>query len=87
METIWENIRRNEGELFYTTGRKPLELRYHMVDDGHLVFSRTAEIVSKQSFRKVLELMDGQSPAQINKRIRASYYIIALLKDDRIVTE
>ena len=85
MEKIWENIRKNEGELFYTTGRTPLELRYQMVDEEHLVFSRTAETVSRKSVLKVQELMDELSPAKINQRIRASYYIIALLKDPRII--
>lgn len=85
IETIWTNIRNHEGELFHTIGKNALELTYQVVDDEHLVFSRTAERVSKKQIERVLENKDVLTPAQINQKIRASYYILALLQDPRIV--
>ena len=87
IETIWKKIKENEGNLFYTLGKGHLELRYRMIDENHLVFSHTAETVSKDSFRKVHGLLGALTPAQINKQIRASYYILAVLQDQRIRTE
>lgn len=83
-ETIWKNIKAHEGELFYTTGTKHLELTYEMADEEHVQFSRTAELVSRKSFQRVYEYMDTLTPAQINQKVRASYYILALLTDQRI---
>ena len=87
IETIWKKIRENEGSLFHTLGKGHLELRYRMIDENHLTFSRTAETVSKDAFQKVLGLLGTLTPAQINKQIRASYYILAVLQDKRIRTE
>lgn len=85
IETIWNNIQLHEGELFFTTGKPPLELRYQMADENHLIFSRTSERVSKAQIQKVYDaLQQGSTPAQINKKVRASYYILALLQDERI---
>jgi len=85
IETIWKNVQIHEGELFHTTGKKALELTYKMVDDEHLRFSRTAETISKRQVEKVLASMNDMTPAQINQKVRASYYILALLKDPRIM--
>ena len=62
----------SEGSFFHMLGKNRLELRYRLIDENHLVFSRTAETVSKDAFQKVLGLTETLTPAQINKKIRAS---------------
>lgn len=79
-DQTWQSIKAHEGEVFHT--KSGLELTYTVIDNDHIQFSRTAEWVSKSQFQKVYE--SDLTPAQINKKIRASYYILAVLNDERI---
>ncbi len=83
MDKIWNNVEKHQGKEFYTRTSKKFIYSFH---DSYIMTSLShSEKITKDRFIKVTEyLHDGLSAAQINKKIRGSYYIIALLEDKRI---
>ena len=49
MEAIWENIKRHEGEVFYTVSG--LEFTYQVVGEK-LIHTRSKVAISKSAFEK-----------------------------------
>ena len=85
MNKIWNTMKLHQGEEFHTIGNKHLPFTYQFVDENNITVSRTGEWIPKKSFEKVLEKQQaGQTAAQINQSVRASYYIIAIMEDRRI---
>ncbi|WP_278872255.1 hypothetical protein [Anaerotignum lactatifermentans] len=51
MESIWENIKRHEGEVFYTVSG--LEFTYQVVGEK-LIHTRSKVAISKSAFEKAI---------------------------------
>lgn len=80
-ENLWQRIKEHEGEIFHTTGRY-LPFTYE-VFGSYIITSRTKEHITLKNFQRIMEI-GSEKPSEINKKIRGSYYIIAILSDPRI---
>ncbi len=82
-EPIWQRILENQDKVFKT--RSNLDMIYSLQLGDKIKTSRAKERLPKKNFIKVRDaLLAGEKPVNINKVIRGSYYIVAILEDDRI---
>ena len=81
-ETIWSRILAHQNENFYTTGKTPMLLVYHIVGNK-LCHNRTAACIYKSQIEKAWNL-HPQSTADLQKKVRGPSYIYAILSDSRI---
>ena len=79
IDKVWENIRKHEGDVFYTVTNK--EIKY-IVKDNYIVVSIPSHTkISKTNFEKALE-MNVSKPTEIN--LRGQSYIYGIITDSRI---
>ena len=80
IDTVWANICKNEGAVFFTVTKK--EIKYVVKDNYIIVVSIPSHTrISKTYFEKALE-MNATKPSEINLRGRA--YIYGIINDSRI---
>ena len=80
MEAIWENIKRHEGEVFYTVSG--LEFTYQVVVEK-LIHTRIKVAISKSAFEKAI-ILNPQKPSDLHNDVVGPSYIYALISDSRI---
>lgn len=80
-ENLWQRVKEHEGEIFHTTGRY-LPFTYE-VFENYIITSRTKEHITLKNFQRIMEI-SNETLSEINKKVRGSYYIIAILNDPRM---
>ena len=82
LETVWNNIKQNEGETFYTiTGKL---YRYVVYTDFLLVNNLKSRKITKESMSKALEI-ENPTPKKIESAgCWAPSYIYGIITDKRI---
>ena len=80
MESIWENIKRHEGEIFYTVSG--LEFTYQVVGEN-LIHTRSKVAISKSAFEKAI-VLNPQKPSDLHNDVVGPSYIYAIISDSRI---
>ena len=80
MEAIWENIKRHEGEVFYTVSG--LEFT-NQVDGEKLIHTRSKVAISKSAFEKAI-ILNPQKPSDLHNDVVGPSYIYAIISDSRI---
>lgn len=81
LEYVWARIKSLEGERFETKTGK--EFTYTVKGEVFRV-SRANQNISKQNFRKALDLVPLDGPGEIRTLVRGSAYVWAVLHDQRI---
>ena len=82
-ELVWNNIVKNQGEVFRTTGRN-LEFIYEIVDDN-FVCSRTNWNITKNDFLKAYDMWPINNVKEIQNLVMGPSYVLAVLKDKRVI--
>jgi len=80
MESIWENIKRHEGEVFYTVSG--LEFTYQVVGEK-LIHTRSKVAIPKSAFEKA-DVLNPQKPSDLHNDVVGPSYIYAIISDSRI---
>lgn len=81
IDYVWNKIKANEGETFYTVSGLPFTYK---VIGGAVVPSRTKQNISQSCFEKALNLMPLKGPGDISNIVRGSAYVYSVLTDKRI---
>jgi hypothetical protein len=82
IDKVWSELKRHEGELFYT--KTKLEFTY-TINDKFLIPSRADYQLYKSNFEKAIKYFPDTSPGELNtKNIRGHSYVYGLLSDKRI---
>lgn len=80
IDKVWANIRKHEGETFYTVTN--IEYHYVFKDNYILVNNDPRRRITKASFEKALEI-ENPTPSKIN--LRGQSYIYGIITDSRII--
>lgn len=81
IETIWNNIKQHEGEMFYTV-EKRIAFSYVVNGNYIIVNNDPRRKISKEYFEKALNITNP-TPSRIN--LRGQSYICAIITDRRIL--
>lgn len=82
-ESIWNNIRLHEGEVFKTI--RGIEYKYVVYSDYILINDDKKRRVTKDALRKALSI-ENPTPSKINSEgIWGPSYIYGLITDKRIM--
>ncbi len=80
IDKVWANIRKHEGESFYTVTN--IEYRYVFKDNCILINNDPRRRITKASFEQALEI-ENPTPSKIN--LRGQSYIYGIITDSRII--
>ena len=80
IEKVWANIRKHEGEVFYTV--RNIEYTYVFKDNYILINNDLRRRISIANIEKALQI-DNPTPSKINMRCQS--YICGIITDSRIV--
>lgn len=80
IDEVWENIRKHEGETFYTV--KNMRYTYVVKNDYIIVNIPSQTKITKDYFEKALEI-NNPTPSKIN--LRGQSYIYGIITDSRIL--
>ena len=80
-EEVWERILAHQGDTFHT--KRNLAFTYK-IQNGVLIPNRAKQLIGKSEFKKVYEIVPLVSLTPINKVVRGSSYVWAILHDKRI---
>lgn len=80
-DTVWDRIKKFEGETFYTITGKAFAYR---IIGNSVVPEHTGFPLSMSNFKKVYDMGELSGPGQISGRIMGSSYVFAILMDSRI---
>lgn len=80
-ENLWQRIKENEGNVFYTVKQK--KAFTYKVFSNYIVTSLTKESIYHNSFKHAYEI-GAKKPCEINKNTNGASYIVAILNDPRI---
>ena len=79
---IWENIRRCEGETFYTV--RGVEYQYAVYSDFILINDDMRRKITKQSLETVVTI-DNPSPSTLRRNnVWGPSYVYGIISDERI---
>ena len=79
IDTVWENIRKHEGDAFYTVKNKKYT---YTVKDNYIIISIPSQTrITKTYFEQALK-MNVSQPTEIN--LRGQSYIYGIITDSRI---
>ena len=82
IEDIWSNIRKHEGEFFYTI--RKVKYTYTVISDYLLINNDTRRKIKKSSIEKSLNI-ENPTPSKIQKEnIWGPSYICGIITDSRI---
>ena len=81
IETIWNNIKRCEGEIFYTV-EKRIAFSYVVNGNYIIINNDPRRKISKEYFEKALNITNP-TPSRIN--LRGQSYICSIITDRRIL--
>lgn len=79
-EFIWNRIKQNEGQIFYTVTNRPCSYEFR---DTYLKLLNTNRCIPKTQIEQAW-LMKAKQPSEISDFMAPSY-IIAIITDKRII--
>ncbi|MBO5756054.1 MAG: hypothetical protein J6R89_08375 [Clostridia bacterium] len=80
IENVWANIRKHEGEIFYTV--RNIAYNYVVKENYILINNDPRRRITKETLEKALKITNP-TPSKIN--MRGQSYIYGIITDCRIV--
>ena len=80
IENVWANIRKHEGEIFYTV--RNIAYNYVVKENYILINNDSRRRITKETLEKALKIVNP-TPSKIN--MRGQSYIYGIITDSRIV--